>query len=344
MAKKPAATSNASDPVIPDQLKKQLEEAEAIRAQMGQGEGAPSPEAEGQLEAEAADVAEPPPGTPPPPEPEESWEQRFRSQAGRLEQMTNTNRQLHERINHLDNLIATMQAKGANAPDPNRPTPAPQYEKLVTDQERNDYGEELLNVVGKRAREEYAPEFDTLKQRIDRLEGRVEGVGRVMEKGQIGDVYAGLDAHVGEEWREINKHPVFKQWLQEPDPYSGRKRHDLLTDAFSRHETGRVVAFFRGFLAEAAGLPQENSSPGQAAPPLPNGNGSEQRPSLEDYAAPGRARSAPQALPADKPIYTSAQIAQFFADKRVGKYRGREADAEAIERDIFQAQHEGRIQ
>jgi hypothetical protein len=48
-------------------------------------------------------------------------------------------------------------------------------------------------------------------------------------------------------------------------------------------------------------------------------------------------------LPPDKPVYTTAWIAKFMADKRSGKYRGREADADAIERDIFQAQHEGRI-
>jgi hypothetical protein len=49
-------------------------------------------------------------------------------------------------------------------------------------------------------------------------------------------------------------------------------------------------------------------------------------------------------LPPEKPVYTAAWIARFTADRIAGKYRGREADAEAIERDIWQAQHEGRIQ
>src|SRR4029453_5355696 len=99
------------------------------------------------------------------------------------------------------------------------------------------------------------------------------------------------------------------------------------------------------FLSEATGPPPGNSGPGPSAPPLAsNGNGSG-RPSLEDFAAPGKARSAPQDnLPPDKPTYTSAWIARFLGDKRTGKYRGREADPDAIERDIYQAQHEGRIQ
>jgi hypothetical protein len=340
MAKQPAPNPSHESPV-PDQLKKQIAEAEAIRKQMSPE--APNP---GDNTPPEEPAAETPPAAPPPspaqPELDESWEQKFRSQAGRMEQLVNTNRALNERLNQLDDLIIAMQAKGAEAPNPN-PPPAPAPKTLITDQERTDYGDELLTVVGKRAREEYAPEFEQLASRLAKLEGRVEGVGQVMDKTQQQDVYAGLDQHVTD-WREINKDANFKAWLAMPDPYSGRVRHDMLKDAFSRHETGRVVAFFRGFLTEAAGLPPNPPSPGLSAPhPNGNGNGSG-RPSLEDFAAPGRARSAPQPLSPDKPMYTSAQIAQFFADKRVGKYKGREAQADQIERDIFQAQHEGRIQ
>jgi hypothetical protein len=65
---------------------------------------------------------------------------------------------------------------------------------------------------------------------------------------------------------------------------------------------------------------------------------------LEDFAAPGRARSAPQTTPPEKPFYSQASIAKFYADKLAGKFRGREAEVAQVEADIFQAQHEGRIQ
>lgn len=335
MAKEPKNPSEHENRV-PDQVQRQIEEAEAIRAQMSP-ETAPATEG---AEAQPTPVDAPAEAAPQPqPQPEESWEQRFRSQQGRMDQMLASNRDLHERIGKLNDLIATMQAKGEEpSPIEQKPKEKP---RLVTEQEAADYGDELLTVVGKRAREEFVPEIETLADRVARLEGRVEGVGKVMERGQVQDVYSGLDQHV-QNWREINKDDNFKMWLEQPDLYSGRKRLDMLSEAFSRHETGRVVAFFRGFLTEATGLPQNPSSPGNSAPPLPNGNGSG-KPSLEDFAAPGRARSAPQGLSPDKPIYTSAQIAQFFADKRVGKWKGRELEADQIERDIFQAQHEGRI-
>ena len=329
-------------PEMPEQIKRQLAEAEAIRAGM---ETAP-PLDDAQPPAPAApgqEPAAPQPGVPSPPpvEEEETWEQRYRSQTGRLDAAQKANAALAERLQNLESLIATMKVRGAEEERPPAAVPITKP-KLVSDQEAQEYGDEFLSVVGKRAREEYIPEFETLKQRLDRLEGRVENVGTVMEKDRTQELWGNLTAVIPQ-WRTINKHPDFVSWLQQPDTYSGRRRHDLLKEAFSRHETNRVVSFFQGFLTEAAGLPPTSQAQEPSAPPLPNGNGSG-KPSLEQFAAPGRARSAPQQLPPDKPVYTQAQIAKFMDDKRTGKYRGREADAEAIERDIFQAQHEGRIQ
>ena len=216
--------------------------------------------------------------------------------------------------------------------------------KLVTDEEADEYGEEFLDVVGKRAKEEYAPEFDELAERLKRLEGRVEGVGTVIEKTQDAGPLPTRWTTRCPNWRDINRSDEFKPGCSS----STRIRAGSATKCSRKRsldtKPDRVVTFFQGFLTEATGLPQTPQARITSAPPLPaTGNGSG-KPSLEDFAAPGRARSAPQQLPPDKPVYSSAWIAKFMADKRTGKYRGREADADAIERDIYQAQHEGRIQ
>jgi hypothetical protein len=221
--------------------------------------------------------------------------------------------------------------------------PKPQPKKLITEAEENEYGTEFFQVVGKRAREEVEPVFEDLTNRLKRLEGRVDGVGSVIKQTQQMGLYETLADSVPE-WKQINRSPEFKEWLSQPDPYSGRVKHEMLKEAFTGQDTNRVVNFFQGFLTEATGLPSSSASPGSETTPLSgNGNGNG-RPSLADYAAPGRARSAPAGnLPSDKPTYTHADIAKFMADKRTGKWKGREADADLIERDIFQAQHEGRI-
>jgi hypothetical protein len=290
---------------------------------------------------------------------EDTWEQRARSVAGRLEQAINANQQLSSRISELELQASTMRLYG-KAPQPGtQPEPAPASVNLINEAERGDYGEEFFDVVGRRAKEVYAPEFDQLNKRLKQLEGQTAAVGEVMQKSQKRDLYSTLHEQVPD-WKQINHHPDFKVWLSYPDPFSGIKRHDLLNDAFARHDTHRVVNFFTGFIAEATGLPPNPQSGTPTAPPLPsgqasgNGSGSAApplssgqasgRPTLESFAAPGRARSGPQSLPPDKPVYTQAQIAKFSDDERRGLWRGRETDAAAIWQDIFRAQHEGRIQ
>lgn len=323
-------------PPLPKQVRDQIAQAEQIRADIetvsAPEEPAPSPEAPGTPPQPASPEGAPPAG-------DETWEQRARSMAGRLEQATKTNQALAERMQALEKQLTTLQMKPQPAvAEPPKPKP-----KLITPEEERDYGTDFLQVVGKRAKEEFAPEFDMLADRLRRLEGRIDSVGTVIEKTQVNDVYGTLRGVVPN-WREINHSAEFKQWLAHPDLYSGRKRHEMLKEAFAGHDAKRVVAFFQGFLTEATGLPQGSQALAPSAPPLPgSGNGSG-RPTLEDYAAPGRARSAPQELPPDKPVYTSAWIAQFSRDKLRGVYRGREADVEAIERDIYAAQHEGRVQ
>lgn len=327
--------SRDHSPALPQQLRDQLAQADQLRADIALL-NTPDPAAEPQ--GAPPPVADQPPAAAPPAQPEESWEQRARSIAGRLEQSNRTNQALSERLQQVERQLATTAVKGAGEPEP-APKPKP---KLVTPDEERDYGTDFLQVVGKRAKEEFDPVFDELANRLKRLEGRIDGVGQVIEKTQVQDVYVTLEGQVSN-WKQINKSPAFKQWLELPDGYSGRKRKDMLLEAFAGHDSPRVVRFFKGFLSEASGPPQNPPGPGPSAPPLPGGNGSG-RPSLEDFAAPGGARSSPQGnLPPDKPVYTSAWIAEFTRDKLRGAYRGREADAEAIERDIFQAQHEGRI-
>lgn len=330
---------------LPKQIQDQIRAAQEFR---DQNIDPPAPDATISTQAGSPDEIVPSAGTPQQPDGEnasagfpvgdedQSWEQRYKSLHGRLDQERRDKQTLIERMNDLENLIETMRAAGS---DQRADATPPRYQKLLTEQEEADYGEEMLTVVGKRAREEITPEVETLKQRLERLEGRVEGVGNVMARTEQQKMYDGLNGQVPN-WQQINVDQGFKDWLQLSDPYSGRRRHDMLMEAFSRHDTARVVQFFKGF-AEVTGTPTNTASPDVSAPPLNNGSG---KPSLESFAAPGRARSGLDVVSPDKPVYTNAQIARFYADRRTGKWKGREADADLIERDIFQAQHEGRIQ
>jgi hypothetical protein len=94
---------------------------------------------------------------------------------------------------------------------------------------------------------------------------------------------------------------------------SGRVRQQLLNEATASGQADRVLAFFRSYQQEAGGT--------HAAP-----------------TAPGRARSAPSG----KQTYTRDMIGQLYERHRKGEFT--EAAWSRIEQDIFQAQHENRIQ
>jgi len=318
-------------PKLPKQIQEQVD---AVNAALTAEPEQPAEEQDQQDEYEEEGDEQPPEG-----EPSElqadSWEQRARSAAGRLEQALQSNQALARRVSELEDQMAGQKLKAPAEPPPYQKQP------LIKEEELNDYGEEFFDVVGRRAREEISPELYQFGERLKRLEGQQQVVTQVIDKTQKHSVYDMLYDEVPQ-WKQINTHPQFKQWLGQLDPFSGRPLAEMLSEAMTRHDAPRVVNFFRAF-AEAAGLPQNPSNGPDVAPPLPNGNGSG-RPSLEDFAAPGRARSGPQYLPPEKPVYTVAQIREISDAKRRGLWRGREAELEQLERDIFAAQHEGRIQ
>lgn len=262
----------------------------------------------------------------------DDWEHRFKSMKGRFDRAQEQVRSLSEQISSLQSVIATMQQ-----PEAQDRTPVElRAERLLTPEEVENYGEDFLNVVGKRAKEQLSPEVHELKQQLSELQARLQGVtGAVMQ-----DARSKLITNMDEKcprWRELNDDPNFVAWLGLPDPYSGAIRHELLKGAYEQNNTPRVLAFFNGFLAEeAATAPAETVEPDQVQ--APNAG----KVPLEALAAPGRAKSAAHP-PAEKPIITRRQISQFYIDLAAGKYRGRETEAQTLERQIFDAQREGRI-
>jgi hypothetical protein len=64
---------------------------------------------------------------------------------------------------------------------------------------------------------------------------------------------------------------------------------------------------------------------------------------LERQVAPGRTKSGSAVATNKANVYSPDDIRNFFNDVRSGKYKGREAERDRIERDIFAAQRDGRI-
>lgn len=268
---------------------------------------------------------------------DQSWQHRFLSMQGRWQASQRTIGDMQEQMTQLgDELVRTQQLirAGARPATPAAVTPPPAT-NLLTPQDQETYGPELLDLVARGAKAAIAPELSRLEQENQSLKKTVQG-------SRMNEALAQLRQQVPN-WQEINRLPAWNNWLRQRDVYSGKVRHVLLNEANAAADAPRMTAFFRSFLAEAEATGQPVPVPQPAAGVVPPARVAAVP--LVTLAAPGRARPAggDVPVPAEKPVLTRGQVAGFYANVRAGHYNGREAEKAKDEAIIFLAQKENRI-
>lgn len=258
----------------------------------------------------------------------DDWQHKYNSLKGRYDTQEQTIANQSNRIRNLEGLLAAQAATPAA-------TPAELQFKPITPKDREEFGDEFLDVAARAAAEKLVPELKTLRETVTSLQSAIGAQAETARANSVQNVYKTLDDKLSN-WRAINKDANFLAWAGLPDPMSGVIRQALMRDAFAQGDADRVLRFFNGYLAEAA------PSPAIPAPPANGG-----KVPLEQFAAPGRA-SAPAAPNSGEPgvdeeIITHAQITKFYADVARGVYRGNDADKNELEARIFAAQKAGRV-
>jgi hypothetical protein len=178
-------------------------------------------------------------------------------------------------------------------------------------------------------------EVERLRQQVENIETRTRG--QQQEAAQHA-VMMFMDARMPG-WQEINTDPTFIAWTQQPDPFSGRIRLELLREAYTNGDTARTLAFFQAFTAEHTAA-QPSGRPPAHTPSYGNGAGSVP---LIELTAPGRGRPPMPPGAPDRPSFTRRQVSAFYNDVTRGKYRFNEAEKNRIEGLIHLAIAEGRI-
>ena len=299
-----------------------------------------------------SDMSEGPPQDP-------GWEHRFNSMKGRYDAAEAKARQQGQQISELQRLLAMSAGPPVAPPAPSQGAPSGDTRfgggqpyvapKFLSDAERQEYGPELLDVMGRRTMEIVGPEIAKLTNHVQQLmhenqqlKQTVGGVRNVVSQDAHGRFYDTLDKELPD-WDVTNHDPEFARWLDNVDPYSGRVRKELLGEAHRNNEASRVLNIIKGFREEVAAV----NPAGNLQPSAGNGNGAYRQPSpqfeLQNLAAPGRAKSGQPPTPPDQPFYTHHDITRFYADVTRGVYTGRDADKAALESQLFQAAREGRI-
>lgn len=260
------------------------------------------------------------------PQPEPDWKNRYESMLGRFREVNAQLSQANARTEALENMLATTQNQ----------RPAPQTQQtFLTKKDEEEMGPEMIDFVRRAAQEVAAP----YQQEIDRLKQALQGTTQNIELNARQRMHTELDTALPS-WNQINHSEDFHHWLALQDVFSGVNRKKLLTQAYAQNDTARVLAIFKGFVSETAtqrpaSLDTLVPTPASAQPV---------RPTLEELAAPGRARTtATPTAPAEKQIIRTSDVNAFYAAVRQGKYKGREDLQKQHEGDLFAAMQEGRV-
>lgn len=347
------------DVVIPEAVRRAAAAADAaMQAANPQPEPAPQPVANN----DQITIAEPPaptglpervplqiePAPPPAPQPEPppqpqppadeadaaTWKNRYEAMLGRFRDATSQLTQAQSRMEALENMLATVQTA------PRAPTAEPV--RFLTKKDEEDMGPEMIDFVKRAAQEVAGTKIAELEATVQNLTRQLQGTVQHVETDARAAMHTAL-ADKLPNWQQINHDPDFHAWLALQDPFSGVMRKKLLTDAYAQNQTARVLSIFQGFVSETAAT--RPAAPAEVLPPAPAPQGQQPtRPTLEELAAPGRARTAAApSAPAEKQLIRTSDINNFWAAVRRGAYKGREELQRQHEEELNLAMREGRI-
>ena len=315
---------------LPRAVQQQVEEADALVAQMS-GTQPVDPET-----GEPIAVAPQPEPEPQPqnvsPEPEakpavseETWEQKYHTLKGKFDaevpRLYAQVRELNTQVTQLTSDLAVAKVQPAQA-EPASTT------SLITEQDKEAFGSDLIDLI-ERATEAKMAGSRSLEAKLTAEIAELKGkLGNVTERQVVSDKdrYESALTNAVPDWQALNVDQGFLNWLAEVDPVYGMPRQYALTNAYEALDAIRTATIF-------------NQYKKSVAPPAQSNN----RADLQRQVAPTRSRTSPAPTNpnVDKRIYSQQDIDAFYTEWRRGFID--EAEAVQIEKDIHAATVEGRI-
>lgn len=223
-----------------------------------------------------------------------------------------------------------------------------------TSEELENYGKDIFDV----ARRYIMPEIMRMNAELEqRLIARIDtvssdvGVAKQQVTKTARDRFIERLAAKVPNWQQVDVTPEFGAWLDEVDALYGLPRRAALDKAVGTLDDDHVARIFTAFLnQQGAGESQVVKAPNPAP-----ATGTEQPatapqsvsgPSLADLAAPGKPTPSSQASEPMQPgakIWLLSEIRDFYKTVSRGDWRDRPDEKARKEREIAQAQREGRV-
>ena len=238
-----------------------------------------------------------------------SWESRYRVLVGKynaeVPRLIAGNKELSHKLQSIEGEFEAVRAA--------KETPR---ESLVKPEEVQEYGEPLVDLIRRAARDEVSvkdQEINALKNRLERFEATNNKTAEVAFYEMLGNAVP--------HWEQTNKDAGFLKWLAEYDDLTGYQRQDSLDDAVRKNDASRAARFFNKW-KEMSGNKAAIVTKSLASQVVP-------------------ATSTNSTPPPGKKVWSRTEIADFYGKARRGEVN--DADMIAIEADIHAAHLEKRI-
>jgi len=316
---------------LPRQVEAQLKELEEIEKQLAAQQNPQDPPAEPEpQQAQPEEPAQNPEPVAPQPEvksekpvepevPEETWQQKYKTLKGMYDAEVP---RLHSDVRELRSQMERLQ-KAAETPK-SEPKPA-KMEKLVTDADVQAFGEDLIEVQRKVAREvaaEFRGELDAMKAENEKLREQLTMTGSQVSEASFEQRLYRLVP----DFQTVNADERWIGWLNEVDPLLRAPRKSVAQDAFNRGDAEAVAHYIGMFKSSVA--PAEQPSDRAAE--------------LEKQIQPKRSASTAPVSQQAK-TYTDAQVQKMFQRSVELSSRGQRDEAMKLEAEIDAAYREGRV-
>jgi hypothetical protein len=289
-----------------------------------------------QLPADAVPVQAQGPASsaePPAPQPSELEVERHRNSVlqGKYNSEISRMTGIVQALQDENNRMLRRLEEARSAPPAQTTAPQAQANTVVTQKEREEYGEELISLMERIAGARSGAEIQRLNAELNQLRGAVSQTVQVAQKSATDAIYEALNKF-DPRWEITNVSQEFLDWLEVPDTITGIVRKNALSNAFQTGNATRVVAIFKAFKEDSYRGSGHSANQGQ---PQVNRN---------DLIAPGQPRGGSGEAPngTSGKIWSEQEIDDFYS--RVQRKRISDDERKATEADIHKAMIEGRIQ
>lgn len=318
---------------LPKQVQAQLAEVEELEKQLkAQDAEAPPepvvedtevevPEEPAKQEAKLEEVK--PTDESPKEDPADEFQQKYKTLKGKYDAEVP---RLHQQIRELTDQMKALKeaqdaAKKAEAEKPKERV------SLVTDADREEFGEELIDVQRRIATEvaqEYEDRFEKQEELIKALQDQLQNTGN-----QIGEMNFGQKLRqLVPDFDQIDADERWMEWLNEYEPMLNGPRRDVAQNAFNTGDAETVAHYVKLFKQSLSEAPEPVKDTRQAE--------------LEKQVSPSRSVSM-QKADQSKKIYSEREIAGAWTRIRNLNTKGQFDEASKLEAEITSAYLEGRV-